>query len=228
MNLYLADDMGILTGPVHLPVVPGLGVQIPGNGMQLSELLPEPLPGQVWALVDGEPQQVADHRGTLYEIDTGAELQYHQLGDVPNGYTKAPRPSPDYHWQAGQWVINLQSVHADAERRINADCQAAITAGFFSSALGAAHLYSSQLDDQLNLAGVVLTGLDTLYACRDIHGVRDFRPHTFAQIRQVGDDLTLFKQQLLQKANTLKQQLDQALIADDCDALEAVTWSAQS
>ncbi|KAE9651263.1 hypothetical protein EJD88_19455, partial [Pseudomonas sp. PB105] len=100
----------------------------------------------------------------------------------------------------------------------------AITAGFWSSALGMRHQYSSELNDQLNLTGAVLAGLDTLYACRDEAGVREFRPHTYAQIRQVGDDFTLIKQQLLQKAYALKQQLDDAFNAGDLEALEAVKW----
>ncbi|MCK9818599.1 hypothetical protein M1B35_31885, partial [Pseudomonas sp. MAFF 302046] len=109
----------------------------------------------------------------------------------------------------------------------NYACETAITAGFWSEALGTAHQYGSQLDDQLNLTGVILAGLDSLYACRDAEGVKDFRPHTAAQLRQVGDDFTLYKLQLLQKANGLKQKLDEALANADMDALAAVTWDGE-
>lgn len=115
-------------------------------------------------------------------------------------------------------------LYATQYLEINRACEAAITGGFTSSALGKPHQYSSQLDDQLNLTGVILAGLDTLYACRDEAGYKDFRAHSFEQIRQVGDDFTAFKLQLLQKANTLKQQLDQALASDDLAVLEAVSW----
>ncbi|KIV66014.1 hypothetical protein SZ55_3776 [Pseudomonas sp. FeS53a] len=92
--------------------------------------------------------------------------------------------------------------------------------------MGAPHQYSSQLDDQLNLTGAILRGLDMPYACRDEQGVRDFRLHTAEQLRQVGDDFTLYKLQLLQRANALKQQLDLALAAGDIEAMQAITWEA--
>ena len=88
------------------------------------------------------------------------------------------------------------------------------------------HFYSSQLDDQLNLTGAILRGLDMPYACRDEQGVKEFRLHTAEQLRQVGDDFTLYKLQLLQHASALKQQLDAALEAGDLAALEAISWEA--
>ncbi|MGA4577051.1 hypothetical protein [Stutzerimonas frequens] len=119
-----------------------------------------------------------------------------------------------------------EAAHANRTAAINRACEAAITAGFTSEALGAPHIYSSQLDDQLNLTGAVLRGLDMPYACRDEQGVKEFRLHTADQLRQVGDDFTLYKLQLLQHANALKQQLDAALEAGDLAALESITWEA--
>jgi len=116
--------------------------------------------------------------------------------------------------------------YATRTKSINQACEAAITAGFMSDALGAPHFYSSQLDDQLNLTGAVLRGLDMPYACRDEQGVKEFRLHTAEQLRQVGDDFTLYKLQLLQHANALKQQLDAALDDGDLVALEAISWEA--
>jgi len=118
------------------------------------------------------------------------------------------------------------SAHARQTTAINRACEAAITAGFQSDALGAPYFYTSQLDDQLNLTGAVLRGLDMPYACRDEQGVKEFRLHTAEQLRQVGDDFTLYKLQLLQHANALKQQLDIALEAGDLAALEAISWEA--
>ena len=108
--------------------------------------------------------------------------------------------------------------------RINGSCESALTGGFASDALGTTHQYSSQLDDQLNLTGVILAGVESPYPCRDEQGRKEFRLHTFAQLRRVGDDFTQFKLQLLQKANQLKQQLDLALADIDLAAIQAVTW----
>lgn len=129
--------------------------------------------------------------------------------------------------QVADQVVSLELLHQARSAAINAACEAAITSGFWSEALGTAHQYGSQLDDQLNLTGVILAGADSLYACRDTEGVKDFRPHTAAQLRQVWDDFTLYKLQLLQKANGLKQKLDEALANADMDALAAVTWDGE-
>lgn len=222
---YLIDDAGQLTGPVEIPVVPGLGIQMPSNAVQLPTALPDPLNGSVWALVNDKPQQLPDNRGLLYHIETGEELLHRQLGDVPEGYTTQPRPSPAYRWEAGEWALDPQYLYSQAETGINAACEAAIVSGFWSSALGGPYQYSSQLEDQLNLTGVILANMDTLYGCRDASGAKDLRLHSVVQIRQVGDDFTAIKLQLLQKANILKRQLDQALVAGDCTAIQSVIWT---
>lgn len=120
----------------------------------------------------------------------------------------------------------LRRTHATQTYQVDKTCEQAITAGFQSAALGAPHHYSSQLDDQLNLTGAILRGLDMPYACRDEQGVKAFRMHTSAQLRQVGDDFTLYKLQLLQHANELKQQLDLALEAGDAEAMALIRWEA--
>lgn len=130
----------------------------------------------------------------------------------------APLPAP---------LPDLQPLYVTKLAAINEACEATITGGFWSAALGVRYQYSSQLDDQLNLTGVILAGLDSLYACRDEQGIKEFRPHTVAQLRRVGDDFTAFKLQLLQKSNGLKQRLDQALADNDLAVLESVTWESE-
>ena len=123
----------------------------------------------------------------------------------------------------GRFWLWIQPV--DATDWLNRSaCEAAITGGFWSSALGEPFQYASQLDDQLNLTGVIQTGMDSLYACRDQLGTKLFRPHTAEQLRHVGSDFSGFKQQLLQKANGLKQALDRALADSDLANLQLVSW----
>jgi hypothetical protein len=227
MRIYLFDPLGVLTGPFEwseFPQFPGLGQQLPGNAIQLEKLLAPPKAGHVWVLVEGSLQQVADHRGVVFSTETGAEDEHFELGPLPEGLTKEPRPSALHHWRAGAWVKDAVQVHLVKVYEVNRACEAAIIVGFWSSALGEPHNYSSQLEDQLNLNGVIFRGVDTLYPCRDERGRKEFRPHTFAQIRQVSDDFTVYKLELLQKALQLKQVLDLALESDDVAALEAVTW----
>lgn len=122
---------------------------------------------------------------------------------------------------------SLEQIYESQLMLINRECEKAITAGFTSAALVTLHTYSSELEDQLNLTGAILRGADMPYACRDEQGVKEFRMHTAEQLRQVGDDFTVYKLQHLQRANMLKQQLDQALAAGDLAALEAVTWESE-
>lgn len=222
--IYLFDGVGLLTGPVEIPVIPGLGRQLPGNAIALPQELPPPQPDHAWALVNGEVQEFQDHRGRVYNTETGEPEQYDQLGALPSHLAATARPSAAHFWKNGTWIKDPASTHWDKTTEINAACTAAITGGFISPALGEPHQYSSELDDQLNLTGVILRAADSLYACRDAAGIKIFRPHTALELRQVGDDFTVFKLTLLQQANSLKQQLDQALAMNDLEALEAVTW----
>ena len=137
-----------------------------------------------------------------------------QLGSVARRPTWIPIP-----------VTALALLHARKVAQINMACETAITAGFWSQALGAPHFYSSQLDDQLNLTGLVLHSQDSAYPCRDEQGLRAFNAHTAAQLLQVSNDFTRFKMRLLERAGALKQQLDHALDAKDAQALEAIEWS---
>lgn len=178
-------------------------------------------------LADGSGWQlVADHRGTVYDTSTGTAVQHSELGDLPDGLTVAAPPSGPCRWDGQSWVADLVAIHKAKTASIGKDCETAITAGFVSTALGTRHSYSSQLDDQLNLTGAIQRGLDMPYACRDEQGVKAFRLHTAVQLRQVGDDFTLYKLKLLQRAHELKQQLDLALAAGDAEAMQAISWEA--
>ncbi|TVT80970.1 transposase [Pseudomonas sp. H3(2019)] len=55
-------------------------------------------------------------------------------------------------------MIRIDAIWLATERM---DMRAGIVAGFVSDALGRAHTYDSQLEDQLNLNGVILSGADS-------------------------------------------------------------------
>lgn len=153
------------------------------------------------------------HRELRDKMASGMELDCDA-----NGFPYA-RPK-----QAPSPAAMAQSMYQRKTEEINNQCGELITNGFMSTALGAMHIYSSELDDQLNLTGAILRGLDMPYACRDEQGVKAFRLHTAEQLRQVGDDFTLYKLQLLQHTNELKQLLDQALAASNIDAISRISW----
>ncbi|MFE2005376.1 hypothetical protein ACFW6U_08265 [Pseudomonas guariconensis] len=138
---------------------------------------------------------------------------------------------PGWTWTASQGfkspveqAPDFDQLAMAAYNNIDAGCERAITSGFCSEALGAPYTYSSALEDQLNLTNAALLNLDTGYPCRDETGVKTFRMHTAAQLQQVCNDFTTHKLALLQRANELKLQVDQAVAAQDEVAIKAVDW----
>lgn len=226
MSIYQQDASGSLSGPVELPPVPGGGVLVPFGFVRIEQVLNAPEPGKTWSVVGDTVEQVEDHRGLVYVTLTGSPIEWRELGPLPDSVTSLPRPSIFHHWADGQWVLNPDAVYAAKVVEINRACETAISGGFVSLALGGEFVYGSGLEDQLNLTGAVLRGEDMPYPCRDDQGVKAHRLHTIEQLKQVNADFTLFKLQLLQHADNLKQLLDQALAAGDADTLVQVTWEA--
>lgn len=128
-----------------------------------------------------------------------------------NGYPVAVDPPPP----------SLDSLRATKTAEINTACATAIVGGFTSAALGAPHTYDSALEDQLNLIGAVSLGADLPYRCTDAVGMKAFRLHTAAQLKQVAADGAVIKLAALEKAATLKAQVQAAA---DAAAVEAVAW----
>jgi hypothetical protein len=92
--------------------------------------------------------------------------------------------------------VPLAQPQASQIATLRAAAQAAITGGYQSSALGAAHTYPSGVTDQINMLGSVAAsmlpglpaGWTTEFWCADSTGAWSYQPHTAAQIQQVGSD----------------------------------------
>ena len=118
------------------------------------------------------------------------------------------------------------------ERRnlsIKASCGAAITGGFTSSALGGPHTYPSDQNSQANLAANVLSSMYpdlkadwiTPQLCADAEGDWVYRPHTAAQIQQVGLDGKAAILACLTRIDALRKAIDSAA---DVAAVQAINW----
>lgn len=106
---YLFDGSGALSGPVEFIVTPGIGVQLPGNAVELSFELPEPEAGRSWALINGVPREVIDRRGVVYRKDGGAQLIWTELGELPDTLTAQPWPGEFHIWRDNAWVLDTQA-----------------------------------------------------------------------------------------------------------------------
>lgn len=228
--VYQTDHQGIYTGTIvadRSPLEPDVWL-IPGGCVEIA---PPAVPENKAALWNGRKWVLVDsYQGlTVYNITTRADLVIEQAGDIPVGYTLAV-PAPGQIWSNGRWVDDIPAVldlRYNAQlAAVNAACLQQITGGFWSAALGAQYFYGTQIEDQLNLSGLILRGLGGGHVCRDQSGVTDFREHTHEQLLQVSNEFTEFKLLRLRKANDLKQALIAARAAADLDALNALVWES--
>lgn len=90
----------------------------------------------------------------------------------------------------------LVDLVAAKRKKISDACESAIISGFEFSSLGEVHRYPSDRDDQLNLSGTIQRSQLPLAQPDDVYPFKCslnaapmlFRPHSAAQIQQVGAD----------------------------------------
>lgn len=142
---------------------------------------------------------------------------------VKNGNLVAPTPLTD-----AQILVNAK---ASKIASLSMACQAAIYAGFTSSALGMLHSYPFQDKDQANLTGDVMlsilptaqvSGWTVPFWCADNAGAWAMRPHTAAQIQQVGQDAAAMKLAMISKNIVLASQVEAAMTTPD---VQSIAWS---
>ncbi|WP_095146973.1 phage tail protein [Pseudomonas sp. Irchel s3b6] len=228
--VYQTDHLGIFTGTAmadRSPLEPDVWL-IPGGCVEVS---PPAVPEKKAAFWDGRRWQLVDsYQGlTAYNIVTREPLVIERAGSLPAGYT-LEKPSPGQIWGNGHWIDDIPAVielrYVAQMAMVNTACLQEITRGFWSSVLGDRFFYDTELEDQLNLTGMILRGLGGAYACRDESGTKAFLEHTSEQLREIGDEFTEFKLQRLRKANDLKQTLAAARSTSDLDAINAVAWES--
>lgn len=117
----------------------------------------------------------------------------------------------------------IEKGKASKIKEINIACGNEIESGFISNALGTEYTYQSEQIDQLNLIGLVASGTDDYFKAgvTDVDGniTWNYELHTIGQLKQVLEDGKAHKQTLLQKANTLKAQVNTATTQADLDAI---------
>ena len=104
--IYLVDTFGSLKGPVALLVIPGVGLQVPDNSIELSQVLPDCASGFAWGMVNGEPVELEDHRGTVYSTLSGGAQEWYSLGPLPQEFTSMPCPGPFHVWRKNAWHLD--------------------------------------------------------------------------------------------------------------------------
>lgn len=148
--------------------------------------------------------------------------EFLQFGEPPTEWH-------EWDWTTMAWAENFAGAQSARSSSIDAACKTAILDGFESAALGAAHHYPAKSTDQQNLASSVLASLlpglpygwTTPFWCVDSMGIWEMRPHTAAEIQQVGQDAKTAILAAMAKNDALQQQI---AAATTIDQLEAITW----
>lgn len=115
---YLIDNAGALLGPVEFFVTPGIGIQLPGNAVELAYELPTPEQGRTWALINNVPREVIDRRGLVYRKEGGAQQIWSELGELPESFTTEPWPGDYYVWADNAWKLDETTRLSDLKDQV--------------------------------------------------------------------------------------------------------------
>ncbi|MDV9030489.1 hypothetical protein Q7C30_000025 [Pseudomonas sp. RAC1] len=229
-TVYQTNAQGLYVGATQAdlsPLEPDVWL-LPGGCVETP---PPAIPQNKAAHWDGAAWSLVDYYQGLvvYSIVSGEPQTLDGMVTIPSGYT-LKKPGPDQVWKNGDWIDDNGAILAKLYQQklieVDSGCNQHIEGGFNSSALGQIHRYGSTLEDQVNLTGLMFSGLDSLYPCTGSDGINAFRDHTREQLLQVNRDLVLFKQAALQHADQLKRDLAKALQDKKLRAMRAIVWTA--
>lgn len=154
----------------------------------------------------------------------------YQVSAISNEYA-------DINWGTNapilQSVLDSKILEITKNKKIQElsdKCEAAIIAGFESSAVGEPHVYDSEAVDQINLIGAVAStaptpaepmGYPIYYACRDVTtGAKEYHEHTHFQLRQVLADGAQVKLTHLQAFHMKRMMVMAATTLEQIAAIE--------
>jgi hypothetical protein len=187
---------------------------------------PSAAQNEVACYLNGEWKLVPDYRNEVYyRTDTQEIINGFLLGIEPDPVLHTQEvPGENSVWDGQGWVDDMATLLANKIIELNAACEAKIISGFDSVALGSSYTYQSDRDDQLNLIGVVASGVDQVFKCQDSNGDWDYRPHTIEQLTVVLNDGATRKTSLIIECSTLKAQ---AAAATTKAELDAIVWTME-
>lgn len=117
-------------------------------------------------------------------------------------------------------IAEQESARKEKEQAFNAKCDEQLRY-FESDALGESYIYDMNIEDQLNLMGLVLSKSDGFVRARKGSESKANYPHTKVQISQLYADALAKKNNVLLQCGVLKSHLQ---ILDSCEAINALAW----
>ncbi|GMB93828.1 hypothetical protein NHP200010_15610 [Helicobacter bizzozeronii] len=118
------------------------------------------------------------------------------------------------------WNFQLALVREKKQEllaKLNGATEIALSKGFMSTALGTPHVYDLRMEDQINLAGLVIAQIDSCFRCQGVQEAhKSYKPHTQAQLKKVFADGLAYKARVLNFFGKEKERLHA------CESLQAV------
>ena len=160
-------------------------------------------------------------------------VRRNSIGKIEGYASEAPPTAEAHLWERiepddPELLLFLNPAHGaslldQAKQRkmaeIDRDYRAATEAGFESTALGATHRYSSLMENQLNLMGAVVAGIDMPYTTTNSLGKKEQRAHTAAQLRQVFQSGMRVKQTFIARAEQRRAAVEAATTIEQVEAI---------
>lgn len=210
------------------PLEPGV-FHIPANTVDVS---PHPIPENKWPILANNEWSYVDYYKNveLYNINTKEKKSNWKIGEIPDFSIFVYEKPLDndlhqkYDTNLKQWthdeISENTALDLSITNTINIYAQKLITSGFASNAVGEFHWYDSEIEDQLNLTGVVALKQDMQYKCSLMNKnavVADSKAwiqHTAAQLEKVMIDGAQIKMSILAKTTILKEKIKVLAIED--------------
>jgi len=182
---------------------------------------------QIVGTADKESEIPSDYQGVESDANGNIQDLYFDGAKI----SLKPDQPPNTYWDSDSsaWKdvfvpsipdVTLDQIKEAKRAALNDLCNAQISAGFTSDALGTAFGYGSALVDQVNLIGSVVLGTDVIYICTNLTtNIKGAYPHTAAQIKKVLVDGSIVKLALIQKYRTLTNAVNSATTAAQVNAI---------
>lgn len=179
-----------------------------GSGLTLG-FSEEGLEGTRWAMIDTGDMPILEP--IYYKLELGP------VTEIDGKYRAEWIPLPS--------DFPIEKIAEKKLADMQAECSKDIEAGFYSSALGAPHRYSSDRDSQTNMQWnlfAAMVGESVSHICYDAEGVRAEREHTAEQMIHVSRDFGGHIWPKLRKYGEIRAQIESAT---DKAALIAISWA---
>ncbi|PAF49213.1 hypothetical protein BKH41_03795 [Helicobacter sp. 12S02232-10] len=164
-------------------------------------------------------EKITDVQGEFKSITSDSEFVYIQSEiELKDPFMETQLPT--HYLESIKEALDYAKIKATTQ--MNQACDKHLEK-LTSNALGTPHIYDMAQEDQINLMGLVLAGIDSFFRCAPIDDPFNKQniPHTKVQLKKLYADALEYKAKMLFKCGELKEAINQA---QTLQALQAIDW----